>query len=256
MLILKQNIPSLESLINAALPDRKMDGFSLSLLIVGLIAGFLIGKYLYDKAKWADKKKIVESEWRLKLEALDKKYQYHLQETQNKNEIAVRKITHEWELKYTNDLAEIKQLIQSAEKYMRYDAVKRSKRTLLGKLWEQVSPYLPKFPFRPSDMKFIGAPIDFIIFDGASENDIRQVIFLEVKSGDSKLSSQEKKLKQAIEEGKVSWRLFNVDKPEEVRIQEEGEDAAIEGEVTPHELYRTIDTKISRVKKDDPEEGP
>ena len=235
MLILKQNIPSLESLINAALPDRKMDGFSLSLLIVGLIAGFLIGKYLYDKAKWADKKKIVESEWRLKLEALDKKYQYHLQETQNKNEIAVRKITHEWELKYTNDLAEIKQLIQSAEKYMRYDAVKRSKRTLLGKLWEQVSPYLPKFPFRPSDM---------------------QVIFLEVKSGDSKLSSQEKKLKQAIEEGKVSWRLFNVDKPEEVRIREEGEDAAIEGEVTPHELYRTIDTKISRVKKDDPEEGP
>jgi len=57
------------------------------------------------------------------------------------------------------------------------DTIKRSKITLLGKLREQVSPYLPKFPFRPSDMKFLGSPIDFVIFDGVSEDDIKQVIF-------------------------------------------------------------------------------
>ena len=121
------------------------------------------------------------------------------------------------------------------KKYMRYDAIKRSKRTLLGKLWEQVSPYIPKFPFRPSDMKFLGSPIDFIIFDGASENDIKQVIFLEVKSGDGKLTTQERKLKKAIEDGKVSWRLFNVDKPEKMKIQEEEE-----REDSPDEIIATI----------------
>ena len=131
---------------------------------------------------------------------------------------------------------------------MRYDAILRSKRTLLGKLWEQVSPYLPKFPFHPSDMKFLGSPIDFIIFDGASENDIKQVIFLEVKSGDSKLSPQEKRLKQAIESGKVHWKMFNVEKPEEVRIQEEEDKNEIKGEMPPQEIYVTIDAKLSALK--------
>lgn len=162
-------------------------------------------------------------------------------------------MAHEWELKYTRDLAEIKELIQSAEKYMRYDAIKRSKRILLGKLWEQVSPYIPKFPFRPSDMKFLGSPIDFIVFDGASENDIKQVIFLEVKSGDSKLSDQERKLKKAIEEGNVFWKLFNVDKPEKMKLQEE-EKKEIEGEVTPHEVYRKIEEKIKSVKLEETDE--
>ena len=158
-------------------------------------------------------------------------------------------------MKYTGDLAEIKELIQSAEKYMRFDAIKRSKRTLLGKLWEQVSPYLPKFPFRPSDMKFLGSPIDFVIFDGASENDIKQVIFLEVKTGDSKLSPQERKLKHAIEDGKVSWKLFNVDKPEAIRLQEEEEKEEMEDEVAPNEVYENIDEKIKSVKTEEVEEN-
>lgn len=218
------------------------------LIIISLTIGFLIAKYIYDKAKWADKRKTLDAEWKLKLEILDNKYKNQLLELQKSNELNVKNIVHEWELKYTNDLAEIKELIQSTEKYMRYDAIKRSKRTLLGKLWEQVSPYLPKFPFKPSDMKFLGSPIDFVIFDGASENDIKQVVFLEVKSGESQLSTQERKLKKAIESGKVSWRLFNVEKPEAIKLQEEEEGEEIEGEVAPHEVYQNIDQKISNIK--------
>lgn len=225
-----------------------MDALSIFLIILGIAIGFFIAKWIYDKAKWADKKRALEAEWKLKLETLDSKYKNQILELQKNNELHVKKLVHEWELKYTTDLAEIKELIQSAEKYMRHDAIKRSKRTLLGKLWEQVSPYLPKFPFRPSDMKFLGSPIDFIIFDGASENDIKEVIFLEVKSGDSKLSTQERKLKKAIEAGKVSWKLFNVEKPEEIRIQEQEDKEKIADEIDPHELYDTIDDKIKVVK--------
>ena len=226
-----------------------MDILNILLIIIGIIVGFLIGKYIYDRVKWADKRRALEAEWKLKLETLENKYKNQILEIQKNNELTIKELAHEWELKYTKDLAEIKELIQSAEKYMRYDAIKRSKRTLLGKLWEQVSPYLPKFPFRPSDMKFLGSPIDFVIFDGASENDIKQVVFLEVKSGDSKLSTQERKLKKVIEEGKVTWKLFNVEKPEEIKIEEEKEKAEIEGEVTPHEVYVIIDEKIKMVKE-------
>ncbi len=225
-----------------------MDVISIILIILGIIVGFLIGKWIYDKTKWSDKKKALDFEWKLKLETQDNKYRNQLLEQQKNNELIVRKLAHEWELKYTGDLAEIKELIQSAEKYMRHDAIKRSKRTLLGKLWEQVSPYLPKFPFKPSDMKFLGSPIDFIIFDGASENDIKEVIFLEVKSGDSTLSTQERKLKKAIEEGRVSWRLFNVEKPQEIRIQEEEDKERMADEMDPHELYENIDEKIKSVR--------
>lgn len=228
-----------------------MDILTIILIIIGIAAGFLIGKYIYDKVKWSDKKRALDAEWKLKLETLDNRYKHQILELQKNNELTVKKLAHQWELKYTGDLAEIKELIQSAEKYMRYDAIKRSKRTLLGKLWEQVSPYLPKFPFRPSDMKFLGSPIDFVIFDGASENDIKQVIFLEVKTGDSKLSTQERKLKQVIEEGKVTYKLFNVDKPEKIRIQEEEEKEEIEGEVAPQEVYENIDGKIRAVKKEE-----
>lgn len=231
-----------------------MEILTIVLTITGIIAGFFIGKYIYDKAKWADKKATLDAEWKLRLETLENKYKIQILESQKNNEVKIKELANEWELKYTGDLAEIKELIQSAEKYMRYDAIKRSKRTLLGKLWEQVSPYLPKFPFRPSDMKFLGSPIDFVIFDGASENDIKQVIFLEVKTGESKLSPQEKKLKKVIDEGKVSFKLFNIDKPEEIRVQEEEAKEDIENEVTPHELYQTIEQKIKDVKKDESEE--
>ncbi len=228
-----------------------MDILYIVFIIIGLIAGFLIGKYIYDKAKWLDKKEALDAIWKLTLEKLDNKYKNQILELQKDNEIRIKDLISEWKLKYASDLSETKEQMQSAEKYMRYDAIKRSKRTLLGKLWEQVSPYLPKFPFRPTDMKFLGAPIDFVIFDGASENDIKRVIFLEVKTGDSKLSTQERKLKSVIEKGKVSWKLFNVDKPEKIRIQEEEEKSEIEEEVTPHEVYENIDEKIKAVKKEE-----
>ena len=102
-----------------------MDGLSIFLIILGIIAGFFIGKWIYDKAKWSDKKKALDAQWKLKLETLDNQYKNQIIELQNNNELTVKKLAHEWELKYTGDLAEIKELIKSAEKYMRNDAIKR-----------------------------------------------------------------------------------------------------------------------------------
>ena len=45
-------------------------------------------------------------------------------------------------------------------------AVQRS-RSVLGDMFaEQLAPYLPDFPFSPTEAKFIGAPIDFLVFKG------------------------------------------------------------------------------------------
>jgi predicted Holliday junction resolvase-like endonuclease len=74
-----------------------------------------------------------------------------------------------------------------------------------------MAPFLPGFPFDPGDCRFVGKPVDFIVFKGMQEKDIREVIFLEVKSGAAKkLNDQEKKLRDAIQAGRVRWAEFDL----------------------------------------------
>ena len=76
----------------------------------------------------------------------------------------------------------------------------------LGKITEHLMPYMSVFPYNPKDARFVGSPIDLVVFDGIDEGDLRNIIFLEVKTGSSKLSARQKQIKAAITEGRVSWR--------------------------------------------------
>jgi len=92
----------------------------------------------------------------------------------------------------------------------REDAIKRSKAVLGGQISEQFAPYLEGFPFLPSEAKFIGKPVDFIIFVGLEKKNIQKVVFVEVKSGKSNLSYTEKSLKDAITQKNVEWFEFRI----------------------------------------------
>ena len=92
----------------------------------------------------------------------------------------------------------------------REDAIARSRSVLAGQFSEQLAPYLPNFPFNPSECKFIGKPVDFIVFHGLDEKNVTGVSFVEVKSGKSKLSGTEKSVKSAIENGNVDWVDYRV----------------------------------------------
>ena len=88
---------------------------------------------------------------------------------------------------------------------LRKEAVEKSRAILTGKFSEQISPYFPNFPYEASEARFIGSPVDFIVFKGMNEKEIKEIIFVEVKTGKSKLSKQEKHLKEAIINKKVKW---------------------------------------------------
>ena len=103
---------------------------------------------------------------------------------------------------------------ESKVEEIREDAIKRSRAVLGGQFSEQLAPYLPDFPYSPTECRFIGKPIDFIVFKGMDEKDITEVKFVEVKSGKSKLSQHEAKLKDAIKEKKVSWEEYRI--PEDI----------------------------------------
>ena len=86
----------------------------------------------------------------------------------------------------------------------------KSRAVLGGQFSEQLAPYLPNFNYLPTECRFIGKPIDFLVFKGMDEKNITEVIFVEAKSWKSKLSSQEKSLKEAIENKKVRWEEYRV----------------------------------------------
>ena len=92
----------------------------------------------------------------------------------------------------------------------RLDAVKRSRAVLGGQFSEQLSPYLPGFPGDPTEARFIGKPVDFIVFSGASKGAIDEVLFIEVKSGNSQLTGVERSLRNAVEKGKVRFVEYRV----------------------------------------------
>ncbi|HLC71520.1 MAG TPA: Holliday junction resolvase-like protein [Candidatus Nanoarchaeia archaeon] len=92
----------------------------------------------------------------------------------------------------------------------RADAINRSRASLGGKFSENLSPYFPDFPFHPTEMRWLGSPVDYIVFKGMDNDKIEELVFLEIKSGKSVLTSREKQIKKLIEEGKVSWKLYNL----------------------------------------------
>ena len=107
-----------------------------------------------------------------------------------------------WKLECTDDI--------------RKDSVNRSRSTLKGKISEQMAPFLPEFPFLPADARFIGNPIDFIVFDGYTEakddkGDSVSVVLVEVKKGKGKLTRNEKLIEKAVTEGRVSWLTVTIE---------------------------------------------
>jgi predicted Holliday junction resolvase-like endonuclease len=90
--------------------------------------------------------------------------------------------------------------------------LKTSRAILGGLVSEQIAPLLRDFPFDPGDCRFVGKPVDFIVFRGMNEKNITEVIFLEVKSGTGKkLNDQETRLRDAVQAGRVRWAEFDIE---------------------------------------------
>lgn len=89
---------------------------------------------------------------------------------------------------------------------VRRDAVRRSLSVVTGKVSEQLVPYWPEFSYNPKDARFLGSPVDLVIFDGLSDGVVRRVVFVEVKTGTATLSARERQIRDAVERGAVEWR--------------------------------------------------
>lgn len=106
--------------------------------------------------------------------------------------------------------AELEQWRNRNESAIRQDAIERSRSVIVGKVTEHVTPWIPAFPYNPKDARFIGSPIDMIVFDGCDEDDVRRIIFLEIKTNASALTARQRQIRDAILARRVEWRELRV----------------------------------------------
>jgi predicted Holliday junction resolvase-like endonuclease len=95
----------------------------------------------------------------------------------------------------------------------RRDALARSRNVVSGKVQEHLVPFFPEFLelFNPRDARFLGSPIDFVVFAGLDEGEeCRDVVLVEVKTGKSSLSKRERQVRDAVEAGRVSYKLIRI----------------------------------------------
>ena len=107
-------------------------------------------------------------------------------------------------------------------------SVEQSRLTLKGKIAEQMAPLLEGFPYLPSDSRFLGDPIDYVVFHGYSDvkdgerSDLLEVVLLDIKHGSAKLSPSQRAVASAIAAGRVRFEVIRIAEDGDVTVQTSG----------------------------------
>lgn len=106
----------------------------------------------------------------------------------------------------------IKQTIETTRK----ETLKKSRAVLRGQASEHLAPYVLK-DTNPKDYRFMGNPIDYVCFDGLSDvldgtsNAVESVRFIDIKTGKSTLNKSQRRIRDAIKDGRVTFEVINLD---------------------------------------------
>jgi predicted Holliday junction resolvase-like endonuclease len=104
--------------------------------------------------------------------------------------------------------------LEEQEGQIRADAAKRSRAALLGSLMEQVGPLLPGFKYDLNDLRALWDPIDFVAFHGIGvERKVDSITFIDIKTGQARISPVQKSIKEAVEAGNVHFETVDRQAP-------------------------------------------
>jgi len=92
----------------------------------------------------------------------------------------------------------------SDERYTKMYSQKKSSEVRLGQIAENFAPILNSFPYDPKKGRFIGSPIDMVVFDD------EEVAFIEFKTGESQLNNNQRKVRDLVNSGKVVWKEIRI----------------------------------------------
>lgn len=103
------------------------------------------------------------------------------------------------------------------EKYNKELHFRKSSEVRLGKIGENLAPFVKGWPWDPRYFRFLGNPVDGIQFNDD------EIMFVEIKTGKSRLSKSQKKFRNLVENGKVSFVVFKIT-ADGIKLIKEGEE--------------------------------
>lgn len=168
------------------------------LLVLGVIIGAAVA-YTILKGRWEAERESLRAQ-------LIEEFEEKIQATQ------ARLIqTYEGKLRLLQE--EQRDAIRQARK----DSTDQSRAVLKGKMAEQIAPMLPGFDYWPADARFLGSPIDYVVFDGYTEvkdngasGDDLEVVILDIKKGRSSLNRGQRQIARAVREGRVRFEIVRI----------------------------------------------
>ena len=95
--------------------------------------------------------------------------------------------------------------VRITRSYIALRRLRRGDAVRLGFTTEQWLPLAESYPWDPRNFRFLGAPIDGVQF----EDD--RVVLVEFKSGRSRLSERQIRIRDLVQSGKVEFREVRVD---------------------------------------------
>ncbi len=207
-------------------------GFEIPALIGGLILGALF-VYVLLAQRSKQQARNIYSEWmttgRMQIEKeadqrAEQKYTQissatlaawkatELQRVREEDQKEIQRVREE-------DQKELEQVRAEDEK-KRKNSLDTSRDVLKGKIGEQMAPLFPEFRnlYNPADARFIGTPIDYIIFKNLSkvhsaEEAPIEIVFVDVKTGKSTLTKSQQMIQDAVsgEKKRVGFYTLRLD---------------------------------------------
>lgn len=165
-----------------------------------------------EKAALAEQREQMEIAFRKQQDELQLSVQKYREQLLKDNDVWL--VSHRAELQ-AQALESAKQSLKAwkdaSVKDIRREAIEKSRAVLTGKFSESMAPFLPDFPWEAIEARFLGNPVDFIVFDGIEQDGPVTVVIVEIKSGDARLSKKQRRIREAIEEKRVEWHEIRVD---------------------------------------------
>lgn len=105
--------------------------------------------------------------------------------------------------------------IKRAEKLARADALSKSKAVSHGFSSENFAPLL--MDHNHKDFRHMGDPVDFIVFSGSDsvrrkeQKELNEIVLLDIKTGNAQLNSVQRRIRDAVVDGRVRFAVYNTD---------------------------------------------
>jgi len=106
--------------------------------------------------------------------------------------------------------AQFQERLRQGSKQAAEETLRRSSASVKGQIGERFAPFVPGFGYEPADARFLGSPVDYVVFDGLTDGQIRGVAFVEVKTGAVPLTPFQKQVREAVTGGRVDWRVLEL----------------------------------------------